>query len=145
MTAAAVVVLLAAVGAAVALGLRNAGRPAGNTGAPPPGATSTSGQAPVTAAGMERFVRNYLQTASTDPGQGFQRLTPAFQARSDHYQQFWSRVSDVKVLDISANPADLTVSYTYSYLFDGEPRTDDVTLTLTYDEATGQYLIAGEA
>ena len=39
----------------------------------------------------------------------------------------------------------MTVSYTYSYRYAGSPRSEQVTLSLTFDKATGQYLIAGEA
>lgn len=99
----------------------------------------------VTAATLQGFVADYLMTASNDPAAGFKMLTPDFQRQSNGmkgYRGFWSKVSNLDVTQVSADPEALKVSYTYSYDFDGEPRTDAVTLQL---EKSGEgFLISGE-
>lgn len=93
----------------------------------------------VTAGALEGFAADYLTTASNDPDAGFALLTPAYQRESDGidgYKGFWDKVSDLDVEQVAANPEALTVSYTYSYDFDGDRRTEAVTLSLE-DTADG--------
>ncbi|MBM7519821.1 serine/threonine-protein kinase [Nocardioides nitrophenolicus] len=93
-----------------------------------------------TAAEMEAFARDYVTTASTDPARGFALLTPAYQANSPDYAGFWGRVKNPTILDISADPTRMTVTYRYSYVLKGEGRrTEKVTLFLVADQ--GKLLI----
>ncbi|WP_167736167.1 serine/threonine-protein kinase [Nocardioides sp. 503] len=116
--------------------------------APGAGTTSSTPSDPppstpkVTAAGMEVFGRSYPGIASADPDRGFELLTPEYQERSKDYADFWGKVSDVEVLDVSADPAAMTVSYTYRYVHeDNGAKTEFVTLELVGTD--GDYKIAG--
>ena len=95
---------------------------------------------------MSEFVETYIATASSDPAEAFDMLTPAFQEQSNGrsgYEQFWGDVRNAEVLDVSADPATLEVSYTYRYSKSrGGPIEDDVVLRLTYENGT--YLIDQE-
>ena len=67
---------------------------------------------------MTDFLENYIATASSDPQAAFDMLTPAFQKRSGGmtgYQRFWGNVRSAEVLEVSADPATLEVSYPYRY------------------------------
>jgi hypothetical protein len=118
--------------------------------APGAGATSStpSGTPPstpkVTAAGMEEFGRSYPGIASSDPDRGFQLLTPEYQRESGGYADFWGKVSDPEVLDISADPDAMTITYTYRYDHAdlGDDREETVTLLLRGTD--GDYKIAGD-
>ncbi|AWB91545.1 serine/threonine-protein kinase [Aeromicrobium chenweiae] len=152
---------LVAAGAVAALlaviafvGLRD--EPAGN---PPAAAAGTpskdSGSAPakddpqpagdrVTAEAMEGFAADYLATASNDPDAGFTMLTPDYQRASDGlkgYKGFWGDVANLAVEQVSADPASMRVSYTYSYDFKGDRRSEAVTLQL--EKSGSGFLIAG--
>jgi hypothetical protein len=95
---------------------------------------------------MVGFIENYIATASSDPAAAFAMLTPAFQEQSRGmagYEEFWGGVRTAKLLDVSADPATLEVSYTYRYNKPpGGPTEDDVVLKLTYEN--GKYLIDRE-
>jgi hypothetical protein len=95
---------------------------------------------------MVDFVEHYIATASSDPTAAFDMLTPAFQQQSggmSGYVQFWGDVRTAKILDISADPEALEVSYTYRYERPpGKPTEDDVVLKLTFEKGT--YLIDQE-
>ncbi len=107
---------------------------------------SPSPEAPAvpTPKALRGFLDSYLSLATSDPGSAFDLLTPAFQAQSDGYEQFWGSVSNPRIQTFSADPAALTVSYTYSYQRQGFGRqVDDVRLQLV--AAGDSYLIAGEA
>lgn len=149
----ALVVLVAAV---LLLGNNGDGTPAAHTGGgssasggggtsngAPPSGSSQSTAPPPTTAELESFAETYLQTASKDPAAGFDQLTPAYQQRSPQYQEFWGSVSGVKLLDITADPSNMRVTYTYSYHLKGngsEKHTDRVTLYLV--QKGDQLLIA---
>ncbi|GEP40152.1 hypothetical protein NPS01_38150 [Nocardioides psychrotolerans] len=142
----AIIALLTVIGVLVGM---NAGDDGGQAGAPNDAPTS---QAPPTSKapdeptqeGMESFIESYLQTASSDPAVGFRLLTPQFQSESPRYDQFWGSVSNIQLLNISADPDALTVSYTYRYDLDGSgTTTEDIDLRLEFVD--GDYLIAGEA
>ena len=114
--------------------------PAAGSSAP----TSQSAEAP-TEDGMESFVQTYIETASTDPQQAFGMLTEAFQAKSkglSAYEDFWSEVTDPRVLSVHADPDTLRVRYVYHYVRDGKKHTDHIQLQLTFE--AGTYLIADE-
>jgi hypothetical protein len=96
--------------------------------------------------GMRDFIDDYIATASSDPAAAFDMLTPAFQDESNGlsgYEEFWGDVRSAKILDVSADPETLEVSYTYRYNRPGDgPVEDDVVLRLTFEDGT--YLIAQE-
>ncbi|MEV5003596.1 serine/threonine-protein kinase [Nocardioides sp. LML1-1-1.1] len=95
-----------------------------------------------TAADLQTFAEDYVRTASTDPDAGFSMLTPAYQRTSPKYADFWGQMSKPKILDISADPAAMTVTYTYSYHFAKQgKRTETVTLHLVREG--GKLLISG--
>ena len=104
---------------------------------------SASSSAP-TAAELERFARSYVATASRNPAAGLRMLTPAYQAQSGEYRQFWGSIKNPRILRIAADPADLRVSYTYRYNLPGVGvRTEDVVLQLVRDR--GRLLISGDS
>lgn len=97
-----------------------------------------------TAAGMEAFIREYVAAIATDPDTSWKMLTPKFQRASgglDTYRSFWGGVGDGQILDISADPANLVVSYRVRFDNFGTGRRPTV-LDLVYDD--GRYLIDGE-
>jgi serine/threonine protein kinase len=106
--------------------------------------SSTAPSTPqVTVAGMEEFGRSYPGIASADPDRGFQLLTREYQEESRGYADFWGKVSNPEVLDISADRDDMTVTYTYRYDHEDRGRvTEDVTLVLQGSD--GDYKIAGD-
>jgi hypothetical protein len=148
----AVLAVLVAMAIAFAIGLRDGGgddKSGGRTG--PSASTSTSGSAgPSSSAGatedgMTSFIRDYIDTAVSDPASAFDMLTPEFQQEShglEGYESFWGDVRSAKILSVSADPKTLEVSYRYRYVKPGGPTVDDVTLQLSYQDGT--YLIAGE-
>jgi serine/threonine protein kinase len=148
----AVLAVLVAMAIAFAIGLRDGGgddKSGGRTG--PSASTSTSGSAgPSSSAGatedgMTSFIRDYIDTAVSDPASAFDMLTPEFQQEShglEGYESFWGDVRSAKILSVSADPKTLEVSYRYRYVKPGGPTVDDVTLQLSYQD--GRYLIAGE-
>lgn len=96
-----------------------------------------------TAAELEEFAAGYVSTAADDPDAGFALLTPSYQARSPEYADFWGTVTKPKILEISADPAALTVTYTYEYKQQQEgKRTETVTLQLVQD---GDRLLIDDA
>lgn len=115
-------------------------------GSKPPGATPVKPvvQQP-TAAGIESFIRNYVSTVADDPDKSWQMLTPKFQVESggiEKYRAWWGRATHGRVLSISADPDNLTVSYQVrfdNYAHNGPGPT---VLDLKYDN--GRYLIDGE-
>jgi serine/threonine protein kinase len=123
----------------------------------PSGATpADSGRSPTTsapsvqrptAAGMERFVSDYLATVVRDPVVAWTRLTPNFQTASGGYQRYiawWGGLEKATLRSIEADPVDLTVAYDVRYDWakgegKGKLRKDETTLELTFID--GQYLI----
>lgn len=106
--------------------------------------TPSSANEGPTAEELEGFTADYLTTASNDPDEGFTLLTPAYQQESgglQGYKEFWAGVSDLDVQTVRGDPEALTVSYTYSYDFEGDRRTEDVTLQL--EESADSYLVSG--
>ncbi|CAN5445286.1 serine/threonine-protein kinase [soil metagenome] len=92
---------------------------------------------------MKSFIGSYLSLASSDPTRAFQLLTPAFQRKSPRYDEFWGSVSNPQLLEFSADPSALTVSYTYRYQRRGLGRqVDPVQLQLVATD-DGGFLIDG--
>jgi hypothetical protein len=112
----------------------------------PSSSDSPSASPSVTPAGMRTFVTDYLQTVTSDPRAAWGRLTPAFQRASGGYQNYygwWSTVDSATLSSSTANPADMTVSYSVVYsMSDGTTRSDDVVLHLV--RSGSSYKIAGE-
>ncbi|CUR60200.1 Protein kinase [metagenome] len=129
----------------------------GSDGDPTSSSTGTRSSSPesspepptdvATKAGIEDFVRTYLDTATTDQQASWDMLTPAFQEASGgfgRYQKGWRGRPVAEVNNIVADPENLTVTYDVTYrdaqgrrLFDDRP-------TLQLELQDGQYLIAGE-
>ncbi len=118
-------------------------------GASPTPSSSTSASArPAasrpTARGMESFIRSYVAAIAADPAQSFEMLTPKFQRQSGGartYRDFWDGVGEPTVLDITADPDRLVVSYRVRFENFGTGKRPTV-LDLTFDD--GRYLIDGE-
>ena len=93
---------------------------------------------------MEAFIRDYVATVSADPSKSWQMLTPKFQVESggfDTYREFWDPATNGRVLSISTDPDNLTVSYQVRFdNFDNGP--GPTVLDLKFDR--GRYLIDGE-
>jgi hypothetical protein len=147
------VVVVIAMVIAFVIGLHDGGddNRAGGGRSSPSSSTSGSGSpdAPTAAGptedGMTTFIRDYIDTAVSDPASAYDMLTPAFQEQShglQGYEDFWDQVRTAKILSISADPDALEVSYRYRYVRPGGPTVEDVTLQLSYDNGT--YLIAEE-
>lgn len=94
-----------------------------------------------TAAQLESFARDYVATASTDPARGIRMLTSAYRQASPDYGKFWSAVSDVRILSLSADPRAMTVTYHYAYTLSGRSKEEWVTLRLVREG--GRLLISG--
>lgn len=103
--------------------------------------TATASAEPVTAAELEDFARTYVATASADPERGYDLLTRTYQQSSPRYREVWAAIEDPEVVSVTADPDSLSVSYTYTYGFDGVRRTEDVTLRLV--QRGERLLIAG--
>jgi serine/threonine protein kinase len=111
-------------------------------------ADSTSSQGAVaagpTARGMKSFIREYVAAVASDPDAAFQMLTPKFQRESgglDTYREFWSGVGTGRILDFSADPRNLVVSYRVRFDNFGTGRRPTV-LDLVFHG--GRYFIDGE-
>ena len=109
-------------------------------------AKAKKSQAPAepTAKGIESFINDYVTTVSTDPSKSWQMLTPKFQEESggfDKYNAFWGPATNGRVVSISPDPENLTVSYQVHFdNFDNGP--GPTVLDLKFDN--GRYLIDGE-
>lgn len=104
----------------------------------------TSATPEPTVRGMESFVREYVATVASDPAAAWQMLTPRFQRQSggfEEYREFWSGVGPGTILEISANPDTLVVSYRVRFENFGTGERPTV-LVLEFDD--GRYRIAGE-
>ncbi len=143
---AAVLVLVVAVAGYAVIAHRGSGSDStakGSTGSGATKAPAKKAKKP-TAQGIESFIRDYVSAVSTDPSKSWMMLTPKFQQESggfDKYQRFWDPATNGKVLSISADPKDLTVSYQVHFdNFHNGP--GPTVLDLKY--ADGRYLIDGE-
>lgn len=104
--------------------------------------TATPSDERVTASELERFARDYVATASSDPDRGYAQLTADYQRASPRYREVWAAIEDPEVLTVVPDAEALSVSYTYRYsLPGGSRRTEDITLRLV--ERGGRLLIAG--
>ena len=110
------------------------------------GATSSQGGVVTgpTARGMKSFIRNYVAAVASDPGVAWRMLTPKFQRESgglDAYRKFWSPVGSGRILEISADPRSLVVSYRVRFDNFGTGRRPTV-LDLVFKG--GHYRVDGE-
>jgi eukaryotic-like serine/threonine-protein kinase len=93
---------------------------------------------------MRQFVREYVAALSADPETAWPMLTPAFQRESGGlatYREFWDDVGQGRVLEVSADPETLVVSYRVRFENFGTGERPTV-LKLAFDD--GRYRIAGE-
>ncbi|MCX6399501.1 MAG: hypothetical protein NTX33_06195 [Propionibacteriales bacterium] len=104
-------------------------------------ATATASAEPVSAAELEEFARTYVSTASQDPQRGYDLLTRTYQQASPRYREVWEAIEDPQIVSVAGDPANLSVSYTYTYRYEGVRRTEDITLRLV--QQGGRLLIAG--
>jgi hypothetical protein len=130
---------------AIALTRGDSSNPQAASTNPPPTKTSKApAPARPTAQGMEQFIRNYVSTVSANPDQAWTMLTPKFQRESgglDHYRSFWQDATNGQVLDITADPDTMSVSYHVHFdNFDNGP--GPTVLDLKYSD--GHYFIDGE-
>ena len=129
-----------------------AGSVAESPSARPSDTASSQGAAPSqdavaarpTAREMKSFIRDYVAAVASDPDIAWQMLTPKFQRDSgslNTYREFWSGAGTGRVLNISADPRNLAVSY--QVRFDNREKGPGPTvLDLVFDR--GRYLIDGE-
>lgn len=103
--------------------------------------TATASARSVEAAVLEDFARSYVATASSNPDRGFELLTRGYQQASPRYREVWNDIEDPEIVAVEGDPDTMSVSYTYTYRFDGARRTEDVTLRLT--QQGERLLIAG--
>ncbi len=125
--------------------LRNGDPVAEEPGAKPSAtATTQEAEAEPTEEGIETFIRDYVDAVGADPATSWQMLTPKFQSESggfDTYKDFWDAARNGRVLSISANPDNLSVSYQVRFdNFDNGP--GPTVLDLDFED--GRYLIDGE-
>lgn len=105
----------------------------------------TGQDAAPTAEEMESFVEDYVVTAPQDRDATWTQLTPQFQQASGGragYERWWSQWDGARVVDSSADPEAMTVTYVIEYQRDGSTETDEVTLTLV--ESGDSFKIADE-
>jgi hypothetical protein len=143
--AAVVVLLLAGLGLfALLSGPEPDGEDTAKAPAKPTTSAGTTAADQPTAAGMEDFIRDYVAAVGADPAQSWQMLTPKFQRESggfETYRQFWDEATDGRLLSISADPEDLSVTYRVRFDNFDNPSAPTV-LDLAYED--GRYLIDGE-
>ncbi len=142
-------VLVALVLAGVLFAVLNNDTPKDDTANPPSkqpssGPSTQAAATKPTAAGMESFIRDYVAAVSEDPDTSWKMLTPEFKRESgglETYRRFWDSATNGRVLDISANPENLSVSYQVHFdNFKNGP--GPTVLDLSFQD--GQYKIAGE-
>ncbi len=144
----AALLVLAVIGALLLTGGRDddaddagPGRTTGSSDGPETTEPDDTGSAPApTVAELEEFASSYVSTAADDPDAGFALLTPGYQARSTEYAAFWGSVTNPEILDVSADPAGLTVTYTYRYRQKKEGKREE-TVTLHLVQEGDQLLI----
>jgi hypothetical protein len=114
------------------------------TGSSTPAKTKKPAAPRPTAAGMEALIRRYVKALGSVPETAWHMLTPRFQRESgglDTYRKFWSGVGRGHLLEITADPHDLVVSYRVRFDNFGTGRRPTV-LQLAFDH--GRYRIDGE-
>ncbi len=94
--------------------------------------------------GIKAFIRDYVATVADDPDAAWQMLSPKFQVESggiETYRRFWDAATNGRVVSISANPDNLSVSYQVRFdNFDNGP--GPTVLDLKFED--GRYLIDAE-
>jgi eukaryotic-like serine/threonine-protein kinase len=113
--------------------------------------TSSATAAPPTgggdAAAMRTFVTQYVDTALADPAAAWDQLSPRFQedcceGDEGSYTGYWNTIATATLRDVTADPQQMTVTYTITWDPEGErgPEDEVVTLGLVADDDDG-YLI----
>ena len=96
---------------------------------------------------MRSFITDYLSTVTSDQHTAWGMLTTGFQRESGgfgQYQKYWRTISSATPRDITADTADLSVTYDVDYVrTDGSTTSDNVTLHLVRSGTS--YLINGES
>jgi eukaryotic-like serine/threonine-protein kinase len=104
---------------------------------------STTGTVATRTQAMEQFLDTYLSTVTSDRHSAWEMLTPAYQDASGgfgSYSGFWGSIRSATPSNVSADPADMTVSYRVDYVkANGDRVTEDHTLQLVPDGSS--YLI----
>jgi eukaryotic-like serine/threonine-protein kinase len=145
--AAAVVVMLAVIGFAA----RNAlggDQTAASSGPPrtPSSGRSTHGTSTTKAEAMQQFLDTYLATVTSDRHAAWQMLTPAYQSASGGfggYSGFWATIRSATPSNVTADPADSTVTYDVAYVkANGDQTSEHHTLQLVPDGSS--YLISDQ-
>ena len=110
---------------------------------PSPSSGSTTGTVATRAQAMEQFLDTYMSTVTSDRHTAWEMLTPAYQAASGgfgSYSGFWGSIRSATPSNVTAHPADMTVSYQVDYVkANGDRVTEDHTLQLVPDGSS--YLI----
>jgi hypothetical protein len=139
----ALVALALALAAALVLLMVLPGRGRSVDPAPTASASETAAAGP-TARGMRSFVRAYVDALGSDLDAAWRMLTPRFQRESGGlatYRAFWSGVGEGRILEVSADPGTLVVSYRVRFENFGTGRRPTV-LKLRFED--GRYLIDEE-
>ncbi len=125
------------------LNTSSSGGPSSVSPTPTPAPSPSPSDGP-TEAGMVGFIEDYVAAVARDPAESWRMLTPKFQYESGGftaYEAFWAPATSGRVLDISADPETLVVSYQVA--FEGKDNGPGPTvLQLRYDD--GRYRIDGE-
>jgi len=118
----------------------NTSRPPSSGGSP---SSSSSQSAGDRAKAMEAFLADYLATVTRDRQAAWRMLTPAYQDASGGfagYDGFWRTIASASPSDITADPAEMTVTYDVAYdKVNGDHTTEHHTLQLVHDGSS--YLI----
>lgn len=137
-------VLAVVLAATLYAALSNPEPPAGTTKKPSDTTSSSAVPDEPTEEGMKSFIGDYVATVGSDPDAAWQMLTPKFQVESggiESYRKFWGPATNGRVVSISANPQNLSVSYQVRFdNFDNGP--GPTVLDLKFED--GRYLIDGE-
>jgi serine/threonine protein kinase len=143
-----VLVLALVLGAVLYAALPDREPASNNTVAPTPSPSTPSSTASAepkpTEEGIKAFIRDYVTTVAANPDAAWQMLSPKFQVESggiNTYRRFWGPATNGRVVSISANPDNLSVSYQVLFdNFDNGP--GPTVLDLEFED--GRYLIDGE-
>ncbi len=155
--AAALVVLIGAIGLALSLGGKDPDRTAGTSpdapsSASPPRESPPESKSPSArpsqratgAAAKERFVEDYFAAMPEQTDEGWQRLAPSMRSVGrGAYEDFWGSIDEVELERAQAVPGGSTVDIRLTYRFDdGRVVTEEQRLTL--DRTSDGFLIADD-
>jgi hypothetical protein len=105
--------------------------------------TTGAGTSTTKAQAMEQFLNTYLATVTSDRQSAWDMLTPAYQGASGgfgSYNGFWGTIRSATPSNVTADPAESTVTYDVAYVkTNGDRTTEHHTLQLVPDGSS--YLI----